>query len=515
MKRDVWSFGTRFGMVAAILLATACGETSTGLGESDEEVQIQLDAARKKIRPLSKGSPSFPGAPTLQPQGATGDANAIPTNKLVPMDGISEDSYGAAVAISGDTLVVGAPDRDETGVNSGAVYIYADVNGTWTLQQKITDKDGTDADNFGVSLAILDDRLLIGSRLAQDSNGVRTGAVHVYERVNNNWDLVTKIMPDNGGEEDYFGYSVALEADVALIGSPQADSTAIDAGAAFIYRLTNGQWVKETTFVPPVTAKAYDFFAGSVALLGTTALIGSWNDNPVPMMYDGAVYAYVHNDIVLGPGWQLQQKLVASDKAIGDTFGYSVGMYGQTAFIGAPYRNGDCSHTGAVYVFTRHSGEWCERQILVPEDKNANQLFGYSVGIYGSAGVIGSYYDDDNGDYSGSAYIYGRSNDVWAESFKFVPTDGNGQQLLGSSVAIEGDTIAVGGIGDTSTGVNAGAVYVFSALENVKAAPALLDSGAQCSINAVPSTNHNAWFIGLGLAAWGVRRFSKKTRISS
>ncbi len=516
VMRDGLSFGigfaTRLGIAATIVLATACGGTSADVGESDDDVDMHLDAARRKIRP------NFLGAPTLQPQAAMGDANLLLTNKLNPFDGKSEDSYGAAVSLNGNTLAIGAPDRDETGENSGAVYIYVKNNGTWSFQQKLIDKDGTAADNFGVSLSLWGDRLLVGSRLALDDNGVQTGAAYVYERVNQNWDLTSRIVPIAGGTEDYFGYAVALEEDVALISAPQADSTATDAGAAYIYRLSNGQWVKETTFVPPTTAKTYDFFGGAVALLGTTALVGRWSDNPVPQTNDGVVYAYVNNDVYLGPGWQPQQTLIASDQAPGDTFGFSIAVYGQTAFIGAPFRTDECSHTGAVYVWTRHSGVWCEKQILVPEDKNANQLFGYSVGIFGNAGVIGSFYDDDNGDYSGSAYIYGKTDNVWGESFKFVPNDGNVQQLLGSSVAIEGDTIAVGGIGDMTGGVNAGGVYVFSALEPVKAAASPLvpsDAGASCSVHRQPSKNHNAWFIGLGLAVLGVRRFSRKTRFVS
>ena len=511
----------RLSFLAAIALAGCGGYPDDG----DSETAAQLDRARHRIRPAYSEAGALDRASKLRQKDAKSDAplDLIASEKLIPInagkafEGITEDAFGAAVVTSGNTVVVGAPDRDDLGLgNSGAVYIFVNDNGVWNLEQKLLAKDGGVNDNFGFSLALEGDRLLIGSRRGGGGGAPQSGAVYVYERSGKVWNRTAKLDPTNTGFEDYFGYAVALYQDVALVGAPQADNAGVKSGAAFLYRFDGISWALEKKFTPESGTDS-DFYGGAVALLpptgafSVTALVGSWDDNDSPGDYEGAVYAYVDPDPVSGQPWGLQAKLVASDQTAGDTFSFSLSAVGQRAFIGAPFRGDVCENAGAVYVFNRHSGIWCEEAIITPYDKNAGQLFGYAVSAWDETVLIGSSYDDDGGDYSGSAYVYKRQDLGWEAQLKFVPDDTAPLQLVGFAVALEGDRAVAGAIGDITNNVNAGSTYLFSATG--AAAPVappvteLVSGGnAQCSLHGGSSSTQSSWFIGIAIATLGIRR---------
>lgn len=518
MMRDMRSFGIRCGILAGMAVATGCGGQPTDVGESDVGATIEQNEGQS-ARPLSKKSP-FGGAPSLAPQsGGNGPVNALPQNKLMPADGQAHDEFGVSVGIAGNTVVVGSIYDDDMGGDAGSAYVFFEDNGVWTQQAKLTAKDARPNDYFGISVAVAGDRIMVGAAEASD-NGLRTGAVYVYERVNKAWSLVQKLTPAGGAANDYFGYAIALEGNIAVIGAPQTDAVAYDSGASYVFRYNGTQWAQEAKLVPAAGGGAYGFFGGAVALSGTTAIIGQWDDGTGGDI--GSAFAYRETNGT----WVMQQELKASDRALGDTFGFAVAIYNNKAFIGAPFRDGNCVNSGAVYVFGRYNDTWCEEQIIVPEDKNAAQAFGSAVAIYGDMAAIGSYWDDDNGDYSGSAYAYRNIDKVWTQQFKYVPTDGVIGQLFGISASMDGDRVIVGANGDDDNGTDSGAAYQFSVLtapspvkdpdppaEQLIAAPPAAE--AQCSMHVASSSSQSPWFLGLGLAAIGLRRLSRKTRRSA
>ena len=517
----------KFSILTVLALATGCGGYSDG-GEASAE--SQMDRARQRMRPILTDEGALDRAPALQTEAAMsgGPVNLSPSTKLISVnasnvfEGISEDAFGAAVAISGNTVAVGAPDRDDIGGNSGAVYIYVNDSGSWTLEQKLLAKDGALNDNFGFSLALEGNRLIIGSRRGGGSGAPQSGAVYVYERSGKVWTRTKKLDPANTGFEDFFGYSVALYHDYALVGAPQVDGVGGKTGAAFLYQYNGADWVLLKEFLPAV-GTTNDFFGAAVALLpptgvfSVTALVAAWDDNEADGENDGAVYAYVDPDPNSGQPWGLQAKLTASDQMPGDTFGFSLSTAGQRAFIGAPFRSDKCANSGAVYVFNRHSGVWCEEAIVTPFDKNAGQLFGYSVAAWDETVAIGSAYDDDGGDYSGSAYVYSYQGSTWDPQMKFVPDDTAASQLVGFSVGLEGDVAVAGAIGDLTNGVNSGSARVFSASGAAPAAPPVVslvenhDYTGQCSFHSGSSSRpSSSWFIGFAITALGIRRAGRR-----
>lgn len=512
--RDMRSFGIRCAIVAAMGVATGCGGQPTDVGESDVGATIQQGEAQSNQGASSKKKSPFDRAPSLDPQSAGGTGNALPQNKLLPTDGQARDEFGVTVSIHGNTVVVGSIYDDDMGGDAGSAYVFVEDNGVWTQQAKLTAKDGRPNDYFGISVAVHGDRLMVGA-VEGGNNGVRTGAVYVYERVNKAWTLVQKIVPPSAAPTDYFGYAVALEGNVAIIGAPQTDTVDFDSGAAYIYRYDGTQW-NEQAKLAPTTAGAFSFFGGSVALHGTTALVGQWDDGTSSDM--GLVGAFKEN----AGTWVLQTELMASDRDNGDTFGFSVAIYNNKAFVGAPFRDGDCANSGAVYVYGRYNDEWCEEQIIVPNDKNASQAFGSAVAVWGDMATIGSYWDQDNGDYSGSAYTYRNIENVWTHQFKYLPNDGVVGQLFGIAAAMDNDRVVIGANGDDDNGIDSGAAYQFSVLEDPNSpppSPAIPEAkandaaaGVQCTLHAGPASSQSPWFIGLGLAALGIRRLSRKTR---
>lgn len=512
MMRDMRSFGVRCGIVAGMAVATGCGGQPTDLGESDVDVTIQRD----NERPSSNKKSPFDGAPSLKPQSPGQPVGALPQNKLMPADGAARDEFGVSVGIAGNTVVVGSIYDDDLGGDAGSAYVFVEDNGVWTQQAKLMAKDAKPNDYFGISVAIAGDRILVGAAEA-GTNGVRTGAVYVYERVNKVWTLAQKLTPSTGAASDYFGYAVALEGNVAIIGAPQTDAVAYDSGAAYVFTYDGTSWTEQEKLAP-ATGGTYGFFGGSVALFGTTALIGQWDDGSGQDM--GSVFAFRENS----GSWVVQEELVASDASMGDTFGFSVAIYNNKAFIGAPFRDGSCTNSGAVYVFGRYNEDWCEEQIIVPEDKNASQAFGSSVAVWGDMAAIGSYWDEDNGDYSGSAYAYRDIENVWTQQFKYLPNDGVIGQLFGISAAMDGDRVIVGANGDDDNGTDSGAAYQFSVLEDPNSPAPILPitgdgnnaiAGAQCSVHTGSTSSQSPWFVAFGLAALGIRRLARKTRASA
>ncbi|MDH4140414.1 MAG: FG-GAP repeat protein, partial [Coriobacteriia bacterium] len=149
--------------------------------------------------------------------------------------------------------------------------------------------------------------------------------------------------------------------------------------------------------------------------------------------------------------------------ASGDCFGCSVSIDGDTCLIGAHWDDEKGLDSGAAYAFTRKKGTWSEQAKLVASDGASGDRFGYSVSIDGDTCLIGAHGDDDKGASSGSAYAFTRKKGTWSEQTKLVASDGASGDCLGYSVSIDGDTCVVGALGDDGKGSNAGSAYVWSA----------------------------------------------------
>ena len=266
--------------------------------------------------------------------------------KLTAKDTTEGDSLGWSIGISGDTAVIGAPHDDDNGKDSGSVYIFTRSGDTWIQQDKLTADDGTQGDVFGISIAISGDTILVGADLNEEK-GFNAGAAYVFTRVGNTWTQQAKLTADDGAEGDIFGVRVALEGNTALISARRDDDEVmgVDAGSAYIFTRTGTTWSQQIKFTAPDGA-ADDRFGRSVALAGDTALIGAmFQDNKGEN--SGSAYLFTRT----GSTWRFKAQLMAADGAQGDVFGWNAALFGHTAVISANRDNDKGENSGSAYVF--------------------------------------------------------------------------------------------------------------------------------------------------------------------
>ncbi|MDD5559066.1 choice-of-anchor tandem repeat GloVer-containing protein [Candidatus Methylomirabilis sp.] len=399
------------------------------------------------------------------------------TSKLTASDGAVGDEFGYSVAISGDTLVVGAW-YATIGSNTyqGAAYVFTRTGGVWSQQAKLTASDGAASDQFGYSVAISGDTIVVGVPSADIGATADQGAAYVFVKVPEavHWVSMTetaKLTASDGAGGDEFGTSVAISGDTIVVGPYRANigATAYQ-GAAYVFVKPGSGWATTSTFDSKLTASdgaAYDFFGRSVAIIGNTVVVGAVGADIGATASQGAAYVFVKP----GTGWATMTetaKLTASDGAASDAFGYSVAVSGDTVVVGAYGDNiGSNSNQGAAYVFVKPGSGWATTSTftakLTASDGAAGDEFGWSVAISGDTVVVGADTDTiGSNTYQGSAYVFVKPGTGWAtmtQTAKLTASDGAASDVFGTSVAISGDTVVVGaGAANTSQG----AAYVFA-----------------------------------------------------
>ncbi|MDH4140281.1 MAG: FG-GAP repeat protein, partial [Coriobacteriia bacterium] len=223
-------------------------------------------------------------------------ADAVNLEKLFAADGASGDYFGYAVSIDEDTCVIGARWDDDDGPDSGSAYVFTREGDTWSEQAKLTASDGASGDYFGYSVSIDGDTCVIGAH-GDDDEGLNSGSAYVFTREGDTWNEQAKLTASDGAAHDCFGFSVSVDADSCLVGADGDDDRGTSSGSAYVFTREGDTWSEQT-------------------------------------------------------------KLVASDGASGDYFGYSVSIDGDTCVIGA---HGDDDHgasSGSAYAFTRKKGAW-------------------------------------------------------------------------------------------------------------------------------------------------------------
>ena len=252
--------------------------------------------------------------------------------KVIASDGAAGDFFGISVALSGDTALVGA-DLDDVSANSyqGSAYVFTRSGTTWTQQGKLTASDGAAGDLFGISVALSGDTALVGAYGDDVGANGDQGSAYVFTRSGTTWSLQQKLTASDGAAYDRFGNSVALSGDTALVGADWHNVGANpDQGSAYVFTRSGTTW-SEQAHLTASDGAAYYFFGISVALSGDTALVGAYGDNVGANDNQGSAYVFTRS----GTTWSLQQKLTASDGAAYDYFGNSVALSGDTALVGA------------------------------------------------------------------------------------------------------------------------------------------------------------------------------------
>jgi hypothetical protein len=274
---------------------------------------------------------------------------AVQQAQLLAFDGAANDYFGYSVALSGETALVGAV-GDTVGGNArqGSAYVFVRSGGSWIQQAHLMASDGAAYDNFGHSVALSGETALVGAPDDTIGGNVEQGSVYVFVRSGGSWSQQAQLFAFDGAAGDYFGSSVALSGETALVGA-QNDTVGSNTyqGSAYVFVRSGGSWSQQAQLFA-FDGAAGDYFGYSVALSGETALVGARADTVGSNTLQGSAYVFARS----GTGWSQQAKLLAGDGAAGDYFGYSVALSGWTALVGAHFDTvGSNARQGSAYVF--------------------------------------------------------------------------------------------------------------------------------------------------------------------
>lgn len=326
--------------------------------------------------------------------------------QLCKLNGLgSADQFGSSVSVSGNTVVVGAPLDDPPGfVNAGAAYVYSVGVGSCLLDSQLEPSDGETFDEFGSSVSVSGDTAVVGAPLENAGGVADAGAAYVFDGSVAGWPQLCKL--EGLGNAGLFGSSVSVSGDRVVVGAPLEDPQGIvDAGAAYVYEILGVNDCPQLCKLEAVDMESSDKFGSSVSVSGDTVLVGAPLNDPQGVANAGAAYVYE----IDGMDCLLVNKLEADQKNLGEQFGSSVAVSGNTAAVGAPFQapGGGVPSAGAAYLFRDSGVEWSPLCTLVP--LGDADLFGRSVSASGDTVIVGAPLADDVGGVSnaGAAYVFG------------------------------------------------------------------------------------------------------------
>jgi hypothetical protein len=439
-------------------------------------VSVAGDVALVGAYASDPGSLTAAGAAYLFERDAGGADGWGQVKKLTASDKVAGDNFGVSVSVAGDVALVGAYNADPGGLaQAGAAYLFErNAGGTnaWGEVKKLSAPDKAANDTFGYAVSVAEGMALVGAYQADPGGTANAGAAYVIPFNSKEWSEKNKLTASDKSAGDYFGISVSVAGDVALVGAYAASPGGTGgAGAAYLFERNAGganAWgeVKKLT----ASDKAVnDYFGVSVSVAGDVALVGARNASPGGTACAGAAYLFERNAGGAN-AWGEVKKLTASDKAADDNFGYSVSVAGDVALVGSPCDDpGGTSDAGAAYVFERNAGganAWGEVKKLIASDKAANDIFGYAVSVAGDVALVGAYQADPGGtEQAGAAYLFERNAggaNVWGEVKKLTASDKAEGDNFGVSVSVAGDVAMVGAYYASPGGADqAGAAYLF------------------------------------------------------
>ena len=428
--------------------------------------RVRTKASKRSRRPRATPSSIPTVSPSADPSNSAFKYHWNETAKLIASDGDESDLFGRSVSVSGNIAIVGAYEHDENGENSGAVYVFEkdDSTGYWNETAKLTASDGDVDDTFGRSISISGNIAIVGAN-QNDDNGTYSGSVYVYERDGNTgyWNETAKLTASDAEAYDEFGIGVSISGNIVII-SAYDDDNGDYSGSVYVFEKDEltGSW-QETAKLVASDGAEYDSFGRSVSLSGTTAIVGAYLDDDKGTS-SGSAYVFEKDDST--GDWKEISKLTASDGQQYDNFGHSVSVSGNTAIVGAFQDDDNGDNSGSAYVYEKDdfTGSWIETSKLSASDGALDDEFGFSVSVSGNVAIIGSYYDDSNNGY-GSTYVYVRddSSGGWNETAIIIASDGAEFDNFGRSVFISGNTVIVGADRDDYNGSQSGSAYIFEA----------------------------------------------------
>lgn len=372
--------------------------------------------------------------------------------KLIASDATNDDVFGFDVSISNNIAVIGAPGDDDNGSYSGSAYIYRFDGSMWIEEAKLLASDGLGGDDFGGSVSISGETVVIGAKADDENDMYTVGSAYIFRFNGKQWIEEAKLTASDQSQDSWFGNCVSISGETVVIGA-YGDSD--DIGAAYVYRFDGNSWIEEVKLTAS-DGEEGDLFAKSVAISGNTIIAGAHEDSGIEM-YSGTAFIYRYN----GKQWLEETKLLASDGEYEDRFGLSVAISGNVAIVGAELNIGDPTPgtgEGAAYIYRSSGGGWAEESKLYRNGSDLGDGFGISVSISGDTVLVGTDIFPNS-----VAYAYSYNGNTWSDKGTLVPSDNDDQahDSFSYSVSLSGETAVVGAFQDDDNGHFSGSAYIF------------------------------------------------------
>lgn len=388
-------------------------------------------------------------------------------HSLINSDSSSFNQFGGSIALHNELLIVGARDGFQPN-NEGAAYIFKYDNG-WKQVAKLTASDTAEDDFFGISVDIYNDLAIVGA-FGDDGNDTYSGSAYIFQLVNSEtqeWIEVAKLNVTDISDKGLFGSSVAIHKDIAIVGAQGDDDNGEDTGAVYIFERSPDDintWQEITKITNPESSN-YEAFGTDIDVFNEFVVIGAPNNNSIDTR-TGAAFLYQRHAGGIN-NWGYIAKLTPSDGRKDYGFGISVAIYEDRVLVGARSADGIWGKTGAAYSYKRNYGgenTWGEAFKIIASDGNPGDFFGNSIALHNNIAIIGAERVTDFGANSGASYIfkYTNSNEsAWEEVIKLYSPNSAYNDLFGSSVATDGENFVVGAPNEDKSGTDNGGVYIY------------------------------------------------------
>jgi hypothetical protein len=369
--------------------------------------------------------------------------------------------FGMTVDIDGNTAAVGGSGFRFSDFPLPVVCVYTREAANWTQEQCLSEEDEVpnSDDNYGFAIALSGNTLVVGA--ASDvTNGVTGGAAYVYVRDGNTWSLQQKLFASDRVDFANFGVAVDVAGETIVVGAHQDDDAGFQTGAAYVFRRNGTTWTQEQK-LKANDEKPDSAFGLSVSLSGQTIAVGAPGDASPEALFSGAVYVFVND----GAGWQQQGKIKANNPMGNQQLGSTVSISGDTIvaaapgeIIGAPSVEAqNVRSKGAVYILERTGTSWNHQKRFFERDTNRTGGFAVRAAIDGDTIIVGDPTYDAGARFTGAVFVFERNGNGWSLKHTLAASDGQFLQAMGFSIAISGDTVIAG----TQSQFSIPAVYIF------------------------------------------------------
>lgn len=379
--------------------------------------------------------------------------NAQTYQKITPFDASSGDMFGLSNSLCGNRLIIGSYwDDNENGHDAGAAYIYHFNENEWILEDKLIASDGTDNDYFGCSVSIYNDYAIIGA-YSDDNFGIQAaGSAYLFSYNGEEWEEQEKFVASSEDRGQFFGYSVAIFDDNAVVGAygeGPRDGYFL-AGAAYIYGLRDNRW-QEIQRITANDRNRQDIFGYSISICNGDIVVGAPGDDDNG---DASGSAYLFS--MDNGSWIQVHKLYGEGISPDDSFGRTVKVSGEYVIIGAPFASELYAGQGAAFLFKRSGLDWNQTHKILSPRLGVDSRFGSCTSIYGSSAIISSLPSDNHGTADLVSF-----NDENYQYFSIEPPDTTIADGYGTSLDISTQFFVIGAPNDSENGELSGSVYVY------------------------------------------------------